>query len=307
MAMENEHNITFDRIPSKVAGYLNCVILPRRGFRRGDALPQITVARCGFKIDENHLSKFRKMCGWEDSEYLPFVYPLSLSFHYHLGIFAHRDFPWSLRRLLGLRNHVVQRRRINVGETLDLSAHTLGLRVGLKGMEFDLHTQISSEGESVWESIHVYYLRGNFGGKDIRSVADCLPPLDLTEFEVSWNAPNIGGLQFAQVSGDLNPVHYFKPWARLLGFKRDFCHTQRIISDCIHLLPNARKVIDMETLRFDAAFKGPVYYGSTLIMRGAEKSNGYRFNLYSDGIDKPAILGNIREAAIDHDLLAELG
>jgi len=42
-------------------------------------------------------------------------------------------------------------------------------------------------------------------------------------------------------------------------------------------------------------------------MRGSEKSNGYCFNLYNDGINKPVIPGNIREAATDHDLLAELG
>jgi hypothetical protein len=303
----SEHNIILNQIPSKLTGYLNSVILPRKRFKKGDTFPKIDITRRGFKIDEKHLSEFQKMCGWDDSEYMPFIYPLVVVFHYHLGIFAHRNFPWSLRMLLGLRNHVVQRRRIKVGETLDLSARTLGLRVGLKGLEFDIHTRISSGGEAVWESVHVYYLRGNFGGRDIRPVADYLQPLDSSEFQVSWDAPSAGGLEFARLSGDLNPAHYFKPWARLLGFKRDFCHTQRIISDCIQRLPNASDVMDLESLRLDIAFKGPVYYGSKLMIRGAGNSNGIRFNLYSGTTDKPAMPGNIQEIKADYDLLAGLG
>lgn len=300
-----EHNIILDQVPSKMTGYLNSVILPRQGFRQGDTLPQINIMRRGFKIDENHLFKFRSLCGWEASEYLPFVYPLLLVFHYHLGIFAHRNFPWSLRLLLGLRNHVVQRRRINIGETLDLSARTMDLRVGPKGLEFDIHTRFSSGGKSVWESVHVYYLRGNFGGKEVFPVTKYLQPLDLDEFQTSWDAPNTGGFEFARLSGDLNPVHYFTPWARLLGFKRDFCHTQRIISDCLQRLPNALEIMNMESLRLDVAFKGPVYYGSKLVLRGARKPNGVRFNLYSGVTDKPAIPGNIQEVDADHDLLAD--
>lgn len=135
---------------------------------------------------------------------------------------------------------------------------------------------------------------------------DYLPPLDSTEFESSWSAPNTGGFQFARLSGDLNPVHFFAPWARLLGFKRDFCHTQRIISDCIQLLPNTREIMNLESLRLDVAFKGPIYYGNNLVMRGARTSSGVRFNLYSDMADKPAMPGNIQEIKEDFNLLATL-
>jgi hypothetical protein len=65
-------------------------------------------------------------------------------------------------------------------------------------------------------------------------------------------------------------------------------------------------MLNMESLRLDVAFKGPVYYGSKLVMRGTRKSNGVRFNLYSGITDKPAIPGNIQEIKADHDLLAEL-
>lgn len=302
-----ERNILLNGLPSKVAGYTRSVILPRPGFKPGDTIPPVNVTRRGFKIDENHLAKFHEMCGGEPSKHLPFVYPLTLLFHYHLGIFAHRDFPWSLRKLLGLRDHVVQRRRIAVGESLDLEARTASQRVLPKGVEFDIHTVLSSGGESVWESVHVYYLRGSFGGADVRPAVDYLQPFDTAEFETSWDAPAGRGWDFARLSGDFNPVHYLTPWAKFLGFKRDFSHTQRIVSDCVRRLPEPPEAMDAEPLRLDVAFKGPVYYGGKLVMKGVKKGNGYRFDLYSDNGNKPAIPGNIQRVKADHGLFAQAG
>jgi hypothetical protein len=306
-AMTAERSVVLDGVPSRVTGYARSVVLPRRGLRRGDTVPEIGVTRRGFTIDAGHLAAFRKLCGGEPSAHLPFVYPLSWLFHYHLGIFAHRDFPWSLRKLLGLRNHVVQRRRIPVGDTLDLDARTAGQRVLPKGVEFDVHTVLSSGGASVWESIHVYYLRADAGGEDTRPAPGRLRPLDAIRFETSWKAPGGGGWQFGRLSGDLNPVHYFAPWARLLGFRGAFCHTQRIVSDCLRRLPGGREVTEAESLRLDVAFKGPIYYGSELVMRGAARDDGYRFDLYCGAVDRPAMPGSIQRVTADHDLLAGSG
>lgn len=299
-----ERGVALAGAPSMLIGYARSVALPRRGLRRGDVIPRIDLTRRDFTIDAGHLARFRELCGWEPSAHLPFVYPLSWLFQYHLGIFAHPDFPWSLWKLLGLRNHVVQRRRIAVGDTLDLSARTAGQRVLPNGVEFDVHTVLSSGGAPVWESVHVYYLRGDVGGDDARPAPARVRPLDAIGFETIWTAPRGGGWPFARLSGDLNPVHYFAPWARLLGFRSAFCHTQRIVSDCLRRLPDGRAVMEAESLRLDVAFKGPIYYGSKLVMRGAAREDGYRFDLYCGTVEKPALPGSLHRVKADHDLVA---
>ena len=107
--------------------------------------------------------------------------------------------------------------------------------------------------------------------------------------------------------GDLNPAHYFAPWARMLGFQRDFAHTQRIVAECLQRLPEEADVNAAESLRLDVAFKGPVYYGSPLVLKGAQQDSGYRFDLYCGDVDKPAIPGRLRVVPTDHSLFAGSG
>lgn len=297
-----EREIVLSGVPSKTIGYLHSVILPRSGLRTGDTVPRLKFTRRALAIDADHLAAFRRGCGEAPSPDVPFDYPLTLLFHYHLAIFAHRDFPWSLRTLLGVRNHVIRRRRIKTNERFDLEVATIGQRVLAKGIEFDIRSVFSSDGAPAWESISVYYLRGRVGGADARPAVEYLQPLDGVQSEIRWRAPAGGGFEFARLSGDFNPAHYFAPWAKRLGFKRDFSHTQRMVADCLRRLPDAEEWLRTPQLRLDVAFKGPVYYGSALTLKAARKPDGVRFDLYCGEVDKPAIPGNIRRAASDEAL-----
>lgn len=291
-----------DDVPPKLSAYMRSVILPRPGFAPDVVLPLIHITRRGLPSDRKHLAEFSRLCRWTLSDRLPMEYPLTLLFHYHLGIFSHPAFPLSLRRLLGVRNHVVQRRRIAAGERLDLDVLSRGQRLLPKGVEFDIHSTFSSGGEPVWESVHVYYLRGRYGGNDMRAPSAELDPLARVDFEARWEAPTGGKWEFAKFCGDLNPAHYFAPWARVLGFRRDFAHTQRIVAECLRRLPEATDVTTAASLRLDVAFKGPVYYGSPLVLKGTREREGYRFDLYCGDVGKPAIPGRLRVVPMDHDL-----
>lgn len=302
--MTTEHHIVLDGAPPKLSGYARSVLLPRAGVERGGGVPRVRLVRRGLRIDERHVAEFRRLGRWEPSDRLPFVYPLMLLFHYHLGIFAHPDFPCSLRHLLGLRNHVVQRRPIAAGERLDLEVRSHGQRMLPKGVEFDIYSVLSSGGAPVWESVHVYYLRGPRGGTDARPALAELAPLEGAEFETRWEAPAAGGWRFARLSGDFNPAHYFRPWARTLGFERDFSHSQRVVSECLRRLPETPEA-GAGGLCLDVMFKGPVYYDRTLVLKAARRDGGYRFDLYCGAEDKPAVPGRIRPVDARFDLVAE--
>ena len=287
-------DVRLDGLPGKFSGYLHAVILPRRNYRIDDTLPPISVRRRDAVFDSRHLDRFRRLCGYEQAAFIPFVYPLMICFHYHLGVFAHPAFPWSLRRLLGLRNHVVQHRRISEGEVLDIAVAARGMHLRPKGVEIDLETVISSEGDTLWESTHVYFLRATVPDALIQPDRHALPALGSVELEDNWRAPRGGGLEFGRLSGDLNPVHYFTPWAKALGFPRAFCHTQRVITDCLRRLPEATAIDEKESLNLDVAFKGPVYYGNELTLRSAIVDGGRRFNLHCGSDERPAIAGHLR-------------
>jgi hypothetical protein len=297
-------HVVLDDAPPKLRGYMRSVILPRPGFAPDVVVPPIHVTRPALEIDRKHIAEFGRLCHWTVSDRLPLEYPLMMLFHYHLGIFSHPAFPCSLRELLGLRNHVVQHRSIRVGERLDLDVRSSGQRVLPKGVEFDIHSTLSSGGEPAWESVHVYYLRGRYGGSDARASSAELDALTRVDFEARWEAPTGGKWEFAKFCGDMNPAHYFAPWARILGFRRDFAHTQRIVAECLRRLPDSADVTTAESLRLDVAFKGPIYYGSPLVLKGAREREGYRFDLYCGDVDKPAIPSRLRVVPANHDLFA---
>lgn len=288
-----EHEILLDGRPRKPQAYLRAVILPRKRYRLGDSLPRIRLTVPHLPVDERHVAWFRSICGYDPSAIVPADYPLSLAFHYHLGVFAHSAFPWSLKTMLGLSAHVMQHRRLSPGESLALAVATEELRVRRNGVEFDLHTRLSSRGEPVWESTHVYFMRGNFGHVADQSAGPELPPMGPIDDEVRWSAPRRGGLEFARLCGDFNPLHWFSPWARALGFERVSCHTQRIVAASLLRLPEAREFIASRSLRLDVAFKGPVPYGSALRLQSAATANGRRFDLHIDSTTKPAMVGRV--------------
>jgi len=303
MASATYHRV-LDGEPPKLSGYLRSVMFPRRGFRSDAPFPFIQISRRNLPIKSPHLEEFSRLCRWPLDSHMPLMYPLTFLFRYHLGIFAHPSFPCSLRQLLGFRNHVVQRRRVALREHIDLDVRTAGRRVLPKGVEFDFHSTLSSGGEALWESVHVYYLRGTYGGGEARVAAAEFDALANVDFEVRWSAPTDGKWEFAKFCGDMNPAHYFAPWAKSLGFRGDFAHTQRIVAECLRRLPQAPETNAAESLRLDLAFKGPVYYGSPLTLKGERQGGGYRFDLFCGDVDKPAIPGQLRAVAADYDLFA---
>ena len=48
-------------------------------------------------------------------------------------------------------------------------------------------------------------------------------------------------------------------------------------------------------LKLDAAYKGPVYYDRQLIMKNSKIKDGFRFDLYCEGNNRPIVVGSVSE------------
>lgn len=290
--------------PRKPANYVRAAVLPRR-YRPGTPLPDLRVVDRGLHIDVRHLAAFRALSGASACEHVPFDYPLWLLFHYHLGIFGHPQFPVSLTALLAMHTRVLQHRRLRPDHALDLEVRTLGQRQLAKGVEFDLRTVLSQAGAPAWEGISAYYLRGPGGGAEVRPIDARLAPLKTFEFETQWPAPRGVGWHVARLTGDYNPMHYASGYARRFGFARAFAHTQLVVGLCLRRLPEPLEALDAGPLRLDVAYKGPVYYGSRLTLKGARAGDGCRFDLYCDDADKPAVPGRLERVSAGEGLASD--
>jgi uncharacterized protein YaiE (UPF0345 family) len=46
-------------------------------------------------------------------------------------------------------------------------------------------------------------------------------------------------------------------------------------------------------MRLDVAFKGPVYYGTSALMKYTAIKGGFRFDLHTDDDERPCVTGNV--------------
>ncbi len=283
--------VRLEAAPSLLSGYLRGLVLPKPRFRRGAPLPPVRVVRRGLALAPAHLAAYRAACARWPGHAVPLEYPLSLLFPYHLELFARPELPFRFPKLLGLRNHVVQRRPLALADRLDLEAVLEEARVLPKGLELTVRTTLSAGAERPWESVHLYLLRGAFGGSD-EPRPDPVPALPAETDELRFAAPPAGGREFARLTGDWNGLHWSRSWARALGFRRDFAHTQRIVSACLSRLPAPGE----GAVRLDVSFKGPVYYGSPLALRTADAAGARLFELFCGDEPRPAFRGRLAPA-----------
>jgi hypothetical protein len=244
-----------------------------------------------------------KFCRQFPSDVMPLVYPLVFVFPLHVSIVGHRRFPLLYVRMMQIRNHVIQHRPIDVREIMDISCAIVGQRVATNGLEMDMHSVLHIAGEPAWESIHTYKFPGNFGEPDDPSPLAQLPAMPEANEEQSWTMPRGGGFCFGLMAGDYNGIHYLSPYARLMGFERDFAHSQLTLALCVRHLPpldqNKRVILDV-------AIKGPVYYGSNVNMKYSAQGRGHRFDLYCEDKQRPCLSGSVDSSEPDLEALRDM-
>ncbi len=146
---------------------------------------------------------------------------------------------------------------------------------------------IHSREDLLWESLTTFYYRGRFGAPSPPPQAVKAP--EVTDGPISqWETARGGGPRCARLSGDYNGIHYWRWYARRLGFARAFFHPHRILGQCMANLPSHP---GRGKQRLDAWFKGPVYYGSHVALRAARDQEGVVFALQTDADVRPAIVG----------------
>jgi hypothetical protein len=252
--------------------------------------PQITAQQNSVKIDRKQLSEFSRICSIKNSDKLPAIYPFALIYPLLQRILARKEAPLSLFVVLNSRMQALQSRSIGIDEQLDIYCSIAGHRLREKGLEMDIASVIKSAGIPVWENTQTFYYRGKFGAPD----ENYQPPLfeeipDAAE-TARWFLPAGIGHGFSKVSGDGNPIHYWKTYARLLGFKRDFAQPLLVLGTSLtHLLKP-----DDDMVSLDVTLKAPVYYGNTLILKSAAINDYIRFDILCGDNPLPCICGKLK-------------
>jgi hypothetical protein len=248
--------------------------------RRPETLPDVEYVRRGVRVDRGHLVAYDRVCGFRLDDTLPVTYPHVLAFPLAMRLMNGPDFPLPMVGLVHVTSRVTQRRPLTADTVLDLSMRADRLSTDERGTRFELIATASVDGEQVWTGVSAYLQRNR--GKRKRGDRSSPTPAS----SAVWDVPARIGTDYAEVSGDRNPIHTSRLGARLFGFRRPIAHGMWTMARCLAALEG--RLPDAYTV--DVAFRQPVLLPSRVSFAAWPESTGWEFGLHSD---RPHLAGQV--------------
>lgn len=226
------------------------------------SVPELVLERRGVATDPQHLEAYNEVCGFPRADTVPATYPHMAAFALHMSLMTDTAFPFAPMGLVHLRNSITQHRPIGVTELVDVSVHAADLRPFPKGSLIDILTEVSVEGEPVWNEVTTLLSRHPGGSAETGAVP--LAGISAPDGVVHWKLAGDLGRRYGSVSGDRNPIHLYPLTAKAFGFPTNIAHGMwtlgRSLSAMQNKLPTAF-VVDVE-FRKPILLPGTVIFGS---------------------------------------------
>ncbi len=278
-----------ESVPNLAALYATAVLTGP--LRRGGRLPDVELVLSELAVDRAHLAAYDRVCGFRLADELPATYPHVLAFPLAIRLMTDRAFPFPLPGLVHVRNRVTQRRPLRATERITFRVRAEGLAPHERGTQFDVVTEASVAGETVWTDRSTYLRRGggSGGGRGDRDRPGTAPE---PEPAAVWRVPGDVGRRYAAVSGDRNPIH-LHPWAaRLFGFRRAIAHGMWVKARCLAAFEG--RLPDAYTM--DVRFKLPVLLPATVAFTSRREGDGWGFAVHDARTGRPHLSGAIEPA-----------
>ena len=260
--------------------------------RRGDRLPDITFELPEATIDRDHLASYADVCGFRHSDVLPPTYPHVLAFPLAVSLMVDRAFPFALPGLVHVANRITQTRALRADERLSFRVWASDLRDHPRGRQFDMLTEASVDGETVWTESSTY-LHRDASHSPGRAQADAPSPArggaQGGGFNSIWRVPRNVGRRYAAISGDVNPIHLNPLVARLFGFRRAIAHGMWLKARCLAALEGRLP----DALTAEVEFKSPLLLPSTVGFASHPQEAGWTFAVAEARSGRPHLSGRI--------------
>ncbi|HKS99216.1 MAG TPA: MaoC/PaaZ C-terminal domain-containing protein [Rugosimonospora sp.] len=253
--------------------------------RAATGLPDTTLVLREVTVDREHLGGYNRVCGYPLSDVLPATYPHVLAFGLSMRLMSGDDFPFPVVGLVHVANQIEVLRPIGADERLEFAVRAVDLREHERGRQFDVRATACVGDEVVWRGVSTY-LRREKGSTRSGTPSERPEPPRATAL---WRVPRDIGKQYAQVSGDRNPIHTSRLGARLFGFPRPIAHGMWSKARCVAAL--AGRLGDR--YRVEVAFKLPILLPATVHYSGLADGDGWSIALHDANSGRPHLTGSV--------------
>ena len=247
------------------------------GKRQAHCAPAIGYQVEDVALDVDNVVRYCRLNGFRLHDAVPVTYPYLLSFPLVMQVMSAQDFPFRAVGTVHIANSIEQYRAIEVGERLTIRAWGENLRPHRKGLAIDMMTSIDVAGAEAWRQTSTFLGVGAECASDApRELRDrpqaqrLLPEAPEKAFAqipaglLRWSFQQVR--EYAQISGDKNPIHVSRAGAKAFGFPRPIAHGMysqaRMLSSLEGRIPQRIRVL--------ADFYAPVTVPATtaLLSRG---------------------------------------
>lgn len=296
LSMSNPSAVLEFRQRPSVAAYMARAMLPVRASLRDRSCTGMSAQWHDLRISREHLQQFEALTGLSSGTGLSLVYPHVFGFPLLMALITHPRFLLPIWQALQVRNHFLRHRAMPVDARYDLVTTAIRQRILAKGLEVDLLSQLTLEGECVWEGLTTFYYRGRYGAVEQESPL-AQPPVLTAASSECWHMPSGVGLAFGKLTGDFNGIHLWNAYARKFGFAGAFHHPQLVLAQCEARLPIQSDLVQAGAAqRLDVWLKGPVFYDSDvyLVRQPGVVPSRIEFSVTSKDETRPAMVGIYR-------------
>jgi acyl dehydratase len=269
-------------VPSFPAVYA-AALRPGRRRTRARELPDVAYRVRSVRIDAERAAAFDHLMGGAATEHVhPGVLHV-LAFPLSMALMTRRDFPLSPLGLIHVGNRILQHRPVRVGQKVDVECRVRNLAPHRRGRTLEaVTTVLAQDGGIIATDVSTYLAKakqavgadgaavgghgsgsGGTGAGSGRGGASAHEPFRPGMPTARWVLPADTGRRYAEVSGDVNPIHMSALSARPFGFPRAIAHGMYTAS---RAFTEARVDLD-RPLQWDVDFMAPVLLPCTVLVR----------------------------------------
>lgn len=241
-------------------------------------------------IDREWIRAYNEVCGFNELD-ISLTAPQVLASPLHMYLMSRKDHPFPMLGMVHLHNSIELIKPLQFETQYDVIAVIGETRTIRQGREFDVHTELVLDGETVWKSTMTVLSRVKGVPKTMSKPAEP-EPLSVADAKyLALRVPENQGRKYAKVSNDYNPIHLYASTAKMFGFKQAIAHGMWTAAKTLSLLS-----AEMENAprKFDLSFKQPVFLPSSSSLKFVAKKTKADFELLSDRGSKVQISGSIK-------------
>lgn len=277
-----QQRIRLQSAPAVAPLYLKSLFDRRPGhLAEGTAVGRVEGAVEAISTPPALLERYRRVCGFPDSPYLPVSFPHVLAAGLHLKMLLSPIFPIRLPGLVHTWHEIEQDGPVPANARLHIESWIDGVEFSHRGAEFCLHTMIA-DGAVRWRE-KTGFLARREGPPAATKTRTISPPVQAPEADfapvATFDMGSDLGRRYARASGDYNPIHLFRITAKAFGFRAAIAHGMWSLARCAAALLPAGS----GPARLHVNFRRPLLLPGAAVLEATDGPGERRFRLQDPG------------------------